>query len=69
MLFKRTFNPIHVIAVSIWYRADNPIIAGSRVAKKSFWNVGHYLTNVELAHCAPRIVLLEPYRPRDKEGK
>ena len=78
MLFKRTFNPVHVIAVSIWHRGNNPVIAGSRMAKKHIRNAGHHLTNVELAHrplprtqrlVAPSL-LPKPQRPvRQTEGK
>jgi hypothetical protein len=47
MLFKRTFNPIHVIAVSIGHRGYDPVIAMSLRAKKQIRNPGHYFTNVE----------------------
>jgi hypothetical protein len=50
VLFERTFDPVHVIAVSIWHHGDNPIISGSRVAKKPIRDAAHHLTNVELAH-------------------
>ena len=59
MLFKRTFDPVHVIAVSIWHHGDNPIISGSRVAKKPIRDAAHHLTNVELAHRPlPRIATI-----------
>ena len=47
VLFKRAFDPIHVIAVSIWHRGNNLVIAESRMAKKLIWNAGHHLPNVE----------------------
>jgi hypothetical protein len=50
MFFKRTFNPVHMIAVSIWHRSDDFVIAGSRMTKKHIWNAGNHFTNAELMH-------------------
>jgi hypothetical protein len=74
VFFKRTLDPVHVIAVSVWHRGNDLVIAGSRVAKK---NAGHHFTNVELVHRPlPNLLhhscLLLPKRQatlRQKEGK
>ncbi len=34
MFFKRAFDFIDMIAVSIWHRSNDLVIAGSRVTKK-----------------------------------
>jgi hypothetical protein len=49
ILFARAFDPVHVIAVSIWHHSNDPIISGSRMAK----HASNDLTNVELVHRAP----------------
>jgi hypothetical protein len=50
MFFKRTFDPIHMIAVSIWHPTNDLVIARSRVTKKHIRNAGNYFTNGELMH-------------------
>jgi hypothetical protein len=50
VFFKRTFDPIHAVAVPVGHRSDNPVIAWSRVTKKPIWNARHHLTNIESAH-------------------
>jgi len=49
VVFARTFDPVHVIAVSIWHQANDAIISGSRMAD----HASNHLTYVELAHRAP----------------
>jgi hypothetical protein len=50
VLFKRAFDSIHVIALSIRHHGNYSVIATSCVAKKLIWNAGHHLTNAELTH-------------------
>jgi hypothetical protein len=50
MFFKRTFNSIYMIAVSIWHPTNDLVIAGSRVTKKHIGNAGNYFTDGELMH-------------------
>ena len=53
MFFKRTFDPIHVIAVSIWHPTNDFVIARSGVTKKHIRNKGNYFTHAELMHRPP----------------
>jgi hypothetical protein len=53
VFFKRSFNPVHVIAVSIGHRDYDREIAMSLRAKKQIRNPGHYFTNAESAHRLP----------------
>ena len=50
VFFERTFNPVHVIALSIGQRGNYPVIAMSLGAKHQVRNPGHHFTNAELAH-------------------
>src|SRR5262245_32284615 len=50
VFFKRTFDPIHMIAVSIWHPTNDLVIARSRVTKKHIRNASNYFTNGELMH-------------------
>src|SRR5260370_38528341 len=50
VFFKRTLNPVHVIAVSVGHRGNDPVIAMSLGAKEHIRNPGHHFTNAELAH-------------------
>jgi hypothetical protein len=50
MFLKRTFNPVHMITVSIRHRSDNFVIAGSRVTKKHIRDAGDHVTRAELMH-------------------
>jgi hypothetical protein len=49
VFFARAFDPVHVIAVSIWHHRNDPVISESRMAK----HASNHLTNVKLAHRAP----------------
>jgi hypothetical protein len=40
VFLKRTFDPIHMIAVSIWHPTNDLVIARSRVTKKHIRNAG-----------------------------
>src|SRR6267154_4364561 len=53
VFFKRTFDPVHVIAVSVGHRGDDPVIAMSLGAKERTWNPSHHFTNAELTHRSP----------------
>ena len=54
VFFKRTFNPVHVIAVSIGHGGYDPVIAMSLRAKKQIRNPSHHFTNAKSAHrCLP----------------
>jgi len=56
VFFKRVLDAVDVIAVSIWHRGNDLVIAGSRVAKKHIRNASYHITNAELAHLPlPRI--------------
>jgi hypothetical protein len=50
VFFEGTFNPVHVIAVSIGHRGNNPVIAMSLGAKGHVRDPSHHFTNAELAH-------------------
>jgi hypothetical protein len=50
MFFERTFNLIHMIAVSIWHRSNDLVAARSRVTLKQVRNEGNYFTDAELMH-------------------
>jgi hypothetical protein len=50
VFFEGTFNPVHVIAVSIGHRGYDPVIAMSLGAKAHVRNPSHHFTNAELAH-------------------
>jgi hypothetical protein len=50
MLLERALNSVHVIAVAIWHRSIDLVLAWRCVAKKNIWNAGHHVTDVELAH-------------------
>src|SRR5262249_62219948 len=50
VFFKRTFNPVHVIVVSIGHHGYDPVIAMTLRAKKQIRNPGHHFTNAESAH-------------------
>jgi len=50
VLFERTFDPVHVIAISIRHSSKDSIVAGSRVTKNNVWNAGDHFTDAEFVH-------------------
>jgi hypothetical protein len=50
ILFKRTFDPVHAIAVSIGHPSENLVGSRSRVPKKHVWNASYDFASVELVH-------------------
>ena len=50
VFFKRTLDPVYMVAVLVGHLRNNPIIATGLGAKKQIRNLGHHFTNAELAH-------------------
>ena len=50
ILFERTFDPVHAIAVSIGHPSEDLVGARSSVSKKHVRNARHDFASVELVH-------------------